>query len=76
MERMRAVIERDAPLAHLDFIGVVAADTMAPVSTIAGQTMIALALYVGATRLIDNLVVRFADGVPDSPRVFSGIWSS
>lgn len=65
MERMRTVIERVAPLARLDFIGVVATDTMAPVSTIAGETMIALAVYVGATRLIDNLIVRFADGAPE-----------
>ncbi len=63
-ERMRALIEREAPLARIDFIGVVATDTIAPVSTIAGDSMIALAVYFGGARLIDNETVRFIDGTP------------
>lgn len=61
---MQALIEREAPLARIDFIGAVATDTIAPVSIITGNTMIALAVYFGGTRLIDNLRVRFTDGTP------------
>lgn len=63
-DRMRALIERDAPLARIDFVDVASTATIEPVATIGGEAMIALAAYFGSTRLIDNLVVQFTDGTP------------
>jgi pantothenate synthetase len=40
-------------------------DTLSPVTrTIERNAVIALAVYFGATRLIDNVMVRFAEGEP------------
>jgi pantoate--beta-alanine ligase len=63
-DRMRALIEQDAPLARIDFIEVASTATIEPVPTIGGEAIIALAAFFGSTRLIDNLVVRFTDGTP------------
>lgn len=64
MQHMKALIERDAPLGRIDFIEAASTATLAPMTTITGDAVIALAMYVGDTRLIDNTVVRFVDGVP------------
>ena len=64
VQRMKALIERDAPLGRIDFIEAASTATLAPMTTITGDAVIALAMYVGDTRLIDNTVVRFVDGVP------------
>ena len=44
--------------AKLDYFEVVNPDTLEPVSTVKGGALIAVAAWVGATRLIDNLVVH------------------
>jgi pantoate--beta-alanine ligase len=43
-----------APGAALDYAAVADADTLAPVSTLRGPTLLALAVRFGTTRLIDN----------------------
>jgi len=58
------------PEVRLDYFEVVDPDTLDPVGQISQKTLVAVAAYVGATRLIDNLVL---DGVSaqrqmDSPR--------
>ncbi len=44
------------PLARTDYIEVVDFDTIKPVKTIKGTTLIAIAVYIGKTRLIDNII--------------------
>ncbi len=48
---------RKEPRVRLDYAAVVDPDTMQPKSDLTGQVMLALAAYVGRTRLIDNLVL-------------------
>jgi pantothenate synthetase len=43
--------------AKLDYFEIVNPDTLEPVSTVKGGALVAVAAWVGATRLIDNLVV-------------------
>ncbi len=44
--------------ARIDYIAVVDARTLAPVNEIVQETLIALAVYVGETRLIDNIIIH------------------
>jgi pantoate--beta-alanine ligase len=46
------------PRAKVDYVAVVDADTLARREEITGETLIPLAVFVGATRLIDNAIVR------------------
>ena len=55
-DAMRTLIE-GTPATRIDYIEVVADDTLEPVARIAARTLIALAVRVGATRLIDNVVL-------------------
>jgi pantoate--beta-alanine ligase len=41
-----------------EYLAAVSAETLAPVTTLGGETLIALAARVGTVRLIDNVVVR------------------
>lgn len=63
-EAMNHVIAVEAPLARVDFIAVADARSLAPRSRVERDTLIALAVRFGTTRLIDNIVVRFIGGVP------------
>ena len=53
---MRRLIA-DAPLARIDYVAVVDAATLAPMSRLSGRVAILAAVWVGRTRLIDNLLV-------------------
>jgi pantoate--beta-alanine ligase len=58
IEIIRATVEAE-PLAHLDYVGITDADTMERLDRLDDRTvLIALAVYVGKTRLIDNLVLN------------------
>ncbi|MBM3305927.1 MAG: pantoate--beta-alanine ligase [Candidatus Aminicenantes bacterium] len=46
------------PLARLDYAEIVEAGTLEPVAEVRGDTLILLAVYIGRTRLIDNLRAR------------------
>ena len=50
---MRAHIEKE-PLAKIDYVSAVDGVTMAPVTRIEGNVLLAMAVYIGKTRLIDN----------------------
>ena len=50
------VIETE-PLARIDYVDVVDFDTITPVETLNGSTLVAIAVYIGKTRLIDNIIV-------------------
>lgn len=44
------------PLARIDYISIVSTRTVTDIEQIAGPTLIALAVFIGKTRLIDNLM--------------------
>jgi len=48
---------RGEPAVRLDYFEVVNADTLDPVENVAGGALVAVAGYVGTTRLLDNLVI-------------------
>lgn len=52
---MRALIEEE-PLARIDYVKAVDADTIRPLSRLQGRSLVALAVYIGSTRLIDNFI--------------------
>jgi pantoate--beta-alanine ligase len=47
----------EEPAVRLDYLEIVDPDTLDPVATISRPTLAAVAAYVGATRLIDNVVL-------------------
>ncbi|MGN0293738.1 MAG: pantoate--beta-alanine ligase [Lachnospiraceae bacterium] len=53
LREMRAVIEAE-PLAVIDYVSVVDALTMQPVEKVDKDVLVAMAVYIGKTRLIDN----------------------
>lgn len=55
LKEMRAVIEME-PLARIDYVSVVDALTMQPVETVDRDVLVAMAVYIGKTRLIDNFI--------------------
>ena len=44
------------PLAHIDYVEIVDAEMLKPVSCIASPILVAVAVYFGKTRLIDNFI--------------------
>ena len=71
-----ALINRE-PHAYVDYVEFVAADTLLPLERVEGRTLVALAVRVGAARLIDNVLIaamkpaRRAGG-PSRPKGPSG----
>ncbi|MGN1267877.1 MAG: pantoate--beta-alanine ligase [Dorea sp.] len=53
LQEMRAII-REEPLAKIDYVSMVDALTMQPVEKVENNVLIAMAVYIGKTRLIDN----------------------
>jgi pantoate--beta-alanine ligase len=53
---LRAELARE-PLARVDYVAFVDANTMRPVTTLAGEVLVAIAVFVGDTRLIDNITL-------------------
>jgi pantoate--beta-alanine ligase len=54
---IRKVIEKE-PLAKIDYIEVVNFDTIEPIDKIEGNILVAIAVYMGKTRLIDNFILE------------------
>lgn len=52
----RLICEKNT--AKIDYLSIVDLDTLEPVKKITGNTLIALAVWIGKTRLIDNIIVR------------------
>ncbi len=46
------------PLARIDYVSAVDGVTMEPVEQISGTVLVAMAVYIGKTRLIDNFIVE------------------
>jgi pantoate--beta-alanine ligase len=55
---LRGVLDTE-PAVRVDYAEIVDAATMQPVERIESDTLIALAAYVGSTRLIDNIAISF-----------------
>jgi pantoate--beta-alanine ligase len=49
---------QSAPLARLDYAEIVDADSLLPLQTVRRNTVMAVAVFFGKTRLIDNLVLK------------------
>lgn len=56
-DAVRALIGRE-PLARIDYVEVVDPEDLSPVGRIEGEALVALAVFIGTTRLIDNTVIR------------------
>ena len=46
------------PLARIDYVEVVDFENIQRVDTIEGETLVAIAVYIGNTRLIDNFICK------------------
>jgi pantoate--beta-alanine ligase len=58
--RIKALITdklNTCPLARIDYVEVVSFDTIQPIEKIEGAVLIAIAVYIGTTRLIDNRIM-------------------
>jgi pantoate--beta-alanine ligase len=58
-ERLLSAIAAE-PLARVDYVEIVNPSSLEPVEWIDGQALVALAVYVGKTRLIDNAILGSA----------------
>jgi pantoate--beta-alanine ligase len=56
--KIKEVISSVAPRADVDYVDIVNYSTFKPAVTMAGEILIALAVRVGATRLIDNIILK------------------
>lgn len=57
VEAMKKNLETE-PLAAIDYVDAVDFDTLEPVQKIQKNTLVAMAVYIGKTRLIDNFIVE------------------
>ncbi len=54
---MRSLIEQE-PLAKIDYVEMVDADSIEPLARARGRVLTAIAVYIGTTRLIDNFIME------------------
>lgn len=57
IDAIRAEIAKE-PLARLDYAEAVDWNTLNPVESIDGEVLVAIAVYIGKTRLIDNFIIQ------------------
>ena len=57
IQEMEKLIKRES-LARIDYVEIVDANELIPVKTLKKESLIALAVFVGKTRLIDNIMVE------------------
>jgi len=60
IEEMRRLIESE-PRARIDYVEIVDSNTLEKVDRIKGEVLIALAVFIGKARLIDNVTIRVED---------------
>ncbi|HUI27902.1 MAG TPA: pantoate--beta-alanine ligase, partial [Candidatus Kryptonia bacterium] len=56
LDRARAVLSAE-PRARIDYVAIADPDSLRPVDRIDGPTLLALAVFIGNTRLIDNTIL-------------------
>lgn len=57
LNTMKDIINGE-PLAKIDYVQLVNADSIEPLETAEGRVLVAMAVYIGKTRLIDNFIVE------------------
>lgn len=57
IDSITAMIKSE-PLAEIDYVKAVDADSIEPVGTVSGRALFATAVYIGKTRLIDNFIAE------------------
>jgi pantoate--beta-alanine ligase len=57
IQKIREIIKKE-PSAKIDYIEIVDLDELAPLKEIEKEALIALAVFIGKTRLIDNTIVE------------------
>ncbi len=57
IEAMKSNIETE-PMAKIDYVDVVSMDTIEKIDKLQGNVLVAMAVYIGKTRLIDNFIVE------------------
>ncbi|MCI9335565.1 MAG: pantoate--beta-alanine ligase [Lachnospiraceae bacterium] len=57
LSSMKKLIEAE-PMAKIDYVEMVDADTIAPLAKAQGRVLTAMAVYIGSTRLIDNFIME------------------
>ncbi len=57
LSEMRKIIEAE-PLARIDYVEMVDADSIKPLTKAEGRVLTAMAVYIGTTRLIDNFIME------------------
>jgi len=57
IEKMKEIIGKE-PLAKIDYVEIVDLDELDPVEEIEKEALVALAVFVGKTRLIDNMIIE------------------
>ena len=60
LSAMTALIEAE-PLARIDYVSAVDGETMLPAEELRDGVLVAMAVYIGKTRLIDNFIVEGVD---------------
>lgn len=60
LREMKEMIEAE-PLARIDYVEMVDADTIEPKERAEGRVLVAMAVYIGTTRLIDNFIVEIQE---------------
>ena len=56
IEKMKEIVAR-APSAKIDYIVVADPENLEDIETFKGRTLVALAVWIGKTRLIDNMLI-------------------
>ena len=56
LTEMKQIIEAE-PLAKIDYVEMVDADSIETIEEVKGRVLVAMAVYIGKTRLIDNFIV-------------------
>ena len=56
-DEMKKLIKKE-PLARIDYIEVVDERNLKPLPELKGKVLIALAVFIGKTRLIDNIMIE------------------
>ena len=62
LQRVREVLQQGAAL-RLEYVDLVDTATLQPLPRLQGRALLALAVFAGATRLLDNLVLEVRDGM-------------
>jgi pantoate--beta-alanine ligase len=67
-QRLEATVSRSISRLGADYVELVTADTMEPMSKLDGPAVLAVAAHVGDVRLIDNLSIEWDDAKPKPDR--------